>query len=148
MISRYVDDKLTVVVLTNLQGADSGKIARGIAATYVSAVAEAPEKPVEDKDVALTAKLRAVVVSLADSTISQELFTPEAKAALFPDKAKEAAAFLKPLGALKSFTLISTKAQGMVRALRYKAEFASMTLMFAFAITDDGKVAGIGVMPN
>jgi D-alanyl-D-alanine carboxypeptidase len=30
-ISRYVDDKLTIVVLTNLEGADPGKIADHIA---------------------------------------------------------------------------------------------------------------------
>ena len=33
-IARYVDDKLTVIVLTNLAGADPGKIARGIAGLY------------------------------------------------------------------------------------------------------------------
>ncbi|MGH9498760.1 MAG: serine hydrolase domain-containing protein [Terriglobales bacterium] len=34
-ISRYVDDKLTVVVLTNLAGADPGKIADHVAALYL-----------------------------------------------------------------------------------------------------------------
>jgi CubicO group peptidase (beta-lactamase class C family) len=33
-ISRYVDDKLSVIVLTNLAGADPGKIAHGIAGIY------------------------------------------------------------------------------------------------------------------
>src|SRR5204863_4997876 len=33
-IARYVDDKLTVIVLTNLAGADPGKIAHGIAGLY------------------------------------------------------------------------------------------------------------------
>ena len=33
-ISRYVDDKLTVIVLTNRAGADSGKIGAGIAGLY------------------------------------------------------------------------------------------------------------------
>jgi CubicO group peptidase (beta-lactamase class C family) len=33
-IARYVDDKLTVIVLTNLAGADPGSIAHGIAALY------------------------------------------------------------------------------------------------------------------
>ena len=35
-ISRYVDDKLTVVVLSNLAGADPGKIAAGVAQIYLS----------------------------------------------------------------------------------------------------------------
>jgi hypothetical protein len=33
-IARYVDDKLSVIVLTNLAGADPGKIAHGIAGIY------------------------------------------------------------------------------------------------------------------
>src|SRR5205085_12182197 len=33
-IARYVDDKLSVIVLTNLAGADPGKIAHGVAGFY------------------------------------------------------------------------------------------------------------------
>ena len=38
-IARYVDDKLTVIVLTNLAGANPGKIAHGIAGLYNSELA-------------------------------------------------------------------------------------------------------------
>src|SRR5579862_1480948 len=34
-ISRYVDDRLTVVVLTNLEGADPGRICQGVAQIYL-----------------------------------------------------------------------------------------------------------------
>ena len=39
-ISRYVDDRLTVVVMTNLDSehSDPGKIAQGVAAIYVPAL--------------------------------------------------------------------------------------------------------------
>jgi D-alanyl-D-alanine carboxypeptidase len=148
MISRYVDDKLTVVVLTNLAGADGARLARGIAATYVPALAAVAEKPVEDKDPALTAKLRAVVVSASDNKLDQDLFTPEAKAALFPDKAREAAGFLKPLGALKSFTLVGQRNQDKTRIFRYKCEYEKGSLMISYILTEEGKIAGMGVMPN
>ncbi len=35
-ISRYVDDKLTVVVLCNLAGSNPGRIAEGVAQIYFS----------------------------------------------------------------------------------------------------------------
>ena len=38
-IARYVDDRMTLIVLTNLAGADPGKIAHGIAGLYVTEVA-------------------------------------------------------------------------------------------------------------
>jgi CubicO group peptidase (beta-lactamase class C family) len=41
-ISRYVDDKLTVVVLSNLAGADPGKIAEHVAELYLNGGAGAP----------------------------------------------------------------------------------------------------------
>jgi CubicO group peptidase (beta-lactamase class C family) len=51
-ISRYVDDKLTVIVMTNLVGARPGKIERGIAALYNADLA-----PVERKTVAIDPKV-------------------------------------------------------------------------------------------
>ncbi|HTG31555.1 MAG TPA: serine hydrolase [Thermoanaerobaculia bacterium] len=51
-ISRYVDDKLTVIVMTNLAGARPGKIERGIAALYDDDL-----KPVEHKAVPIEAKV-------------------------------------------------------------------------------------------
>jgi CubicO group peptidase (beta-lactamase class C family) len=44
-ISRYVDDKLTVVVLSNLGGADPGKIAEGVAKIYLAGQPEAKAAP-------------------------------------------------------------------------------------------------------
>jgi CubicO group peptidase (beta-lactamase class C family) len=44
-ISRYIDDKLTVVVLCNLAEADPGHIAEGVAALYLPASPPAPSEP-------------------------------------------------------------------------------------------------------
>ena len=51
-ISRYVDDKLTVIVLTNLAGADPGGIAHGIAGLYNPELA-----PREHKSARIDAKV-------------------------------------------------------------------------------------------
>ena len=51
-IARYIDDKLTIIVLTNRAGANPGKIAKGVAALYV------PElQPVPRKEVPVDAKI-------------------------------------------------------------------------------------------
>jgi CubicO group peptidase (beta-lactamase class C family) len=46
-ISRYVDDKLTVVVLSNLGGADPSKIAEGVAKIYLAGQPEAKPAPAQ-----------------------------------------------------------------------------------------------------
>ncbi|HKV11273.1 MAG TPA: serine hydrolase [Thermoanaerobaculia bacterium] len=51
-ISRYVDDQLTVIVMTNLAGGNPGKIAAGIAGLYVPEVA-----PLERKAIRIDPKL-------------------------------------------------------------------------------------------
>ncbi|HJZ67900.1 MAG TPA: serine hydrolase [Blastocatellia bacterium] len=50
-IARYVDDKLTLIVLTNLAGANPGRIAHGVAGFYNAALA-----PKEPKTIALDPK--------------------------------------------------------------------------------------------
>jgi CubicO group peptidase (beta-lactamase class C family) len=45
-IARYVDDKLTVIVLTNLAGANPAAVARGVAALYVPEVLPVAKKAV------------------------------------------------------------------------------------------------------
>lgn len=45
----------------------------------------------------------------ADGMVDHNLFTPEAKALLFPDRAKSFGEFLKPLGALNETQLLERK---------------------------------------
>jgi CubicO group peptidase (beta-lactamase class C family) len=47
-ISRYVDDKLTVVVLTNLEAANPSKIAHHVAGLYLPALTPSPEEEAKE----------------------------------------------------------------------------------------------------
>jgi hypothetical protein len=42
---RFIDDKLTVIVLSNMGGVDAGKIAFTVAGFYIAALTPQPEKP-------------------------------------------------------------------------------------------------------
>jgi D-alanyl-D-alanine carboxypeptidase len=147
VICRYVDEKITIIVLTNRQDGNATGLARGIAA-FEPALAQIAEKPVDDPDPALTKKLHAVVLTMAAGAADTTLFTPEFRAEIFPDKAKEAAQILASLGALKSFSLASRAADTAVTTLRYRGQFDKATLIFQFTIAKDGKIAGLGVMPE
>jgi hypothetical protein len=48
-ISRYVDDKLTVVILTNLDGAHPGVLTHHVAGLYISDLTPLPPKSTEGK---------------------------------------------------------------------------------------------------
>ncbi|HLK61479.1 MAG TPA: serine hydrolase domain-containing protein, partial [Chthonomonadaceae bacterium] len=110
-IDRFVDDKLTVIVLTNSDVANPDTIAKEVAGVYVPALTPIAPKPIADKDAQTTAHLRQTLEALAEDKADPAAFTPEAQKALFPDRAKQAAGFLKTLGPLKSFTLLEEKAE-------------------------------------
>lgn len=147
-ISRFVDDKLTVIVLANSDTADADSLANAIAAFYIPALATNAPKPIADTDPATTKKLRQVMESFAAGTADPQLFTDQARAALFPDRAKEAQALLGPQGALKSFDLMEERTEDKMRIRIYRAAFGDLTLRVTFALAEDGRIAGVGVRPE
>jgi CubicO group peptidase (beta-lactamase class C family) len=148
-IARFVDDKLSVIVLTNLSGptANPASLARGVAGFYISDLA-APTKPIDDPDLKATELFKGVLQATIDGKLDPELFTSEMQKVLFPDRAKQAKDFLSSLGAMKSFTLVEFKEAGTSRTFRYKVAFANQDLSLTGTLTADGKIAGLTIMPD
>jgi CubicO group peptidase (beta-lactamase class C family) len=147
-IARYVEKKLTVIVFANLSQADPGKIAHGVAGIYDAQLAPIPVAAIEDKEPKVTAFARDLVQKFADGTADPALFTPEARAAIFPDRAAQAAVFLKELGALRSIELVARTDREGHRVYRYRATFDAASLFVALTLTADDKVAGLGMSPE
>jgi Beta-lactamase len=85
-IARYVDDRLTIVALTNLDSghANPKKIVTGVAAIYNPALKPAEEKPIGDKEPQVTLMVRRLLRDLADGKAKPEPFTQELENRLFP----------------------------------------------------------------
>lgn len=149
-ISRFVDDKLTVIVLTNLSGpsANPATISRGIAGFYLSDLAQVAEKPIEDKDPKATELFKSVLQATIDGKLDPELFTETMRKEIFPDRINQAKQFLTPLGPHKSFTLVEFKVEGKQRTFRYKVTFTEMALVLTATLTEDGKIAGLTITPE
>jgi CubicO group peptidase (beta-lactamase class C family) len=144
-ISRYVDDKLTVVVLANLAGAGPDSIAHHVAGLYVTALMPPPEKPIEDKEPQVTAFLVDLLQKLADGKAEPGLFSADLQKELFPDTVKEFAGMLKEWGPRKSIALIQrTNADGN-RVYRYRVVFQDESILLQLTLTSDGKIARLSV---
>ena len=142
-ISRYVDDKLTVVVLTNLDAghAQPGKIAHTVAGLYVPALMPAEIKPIEDKEPQTTQLVRTLLQEIASGKTDQARFTAELRAKLFPEAMEGMSGYLKELGPLKSLDLIKRGDEGGQRTYQYRANYEHMSLFLSLQLTKDSKIA-------
>src|SRR5580704_17677583 len=144
-IARYVDDKLTVVVLTNLDAghAQPNKIAHAVAGLYVPALMPAVVKPIEDKEPQTTLLVRNLLQEFASAKANPDQFTPELRAKLFPGAVEGMSGYLKELGPLKSLDLIKRSNEGEQRSYEYRATYESMELLLSLQLTTDNKIAAL-----
>jgi len=142
-IARYVDDRLTVVALTNLDSghANPKKITTGVAALYNPALRPVEQKPIADKEPQVTQMVKELLRGIADGRAKPEQFTEEARKRLFPDEMQELGPALKEFGELKTLELMERTEEGERRNYRYRAKFGEMTLMVSVGLTKDDKIA-------
>jgi CubicO group peptidase (beta-lactamase class C family) len=142
-IARYVDDRLTVVALTNLDSghANPKRITTGVAALYNPALRPVEQKPIEDKEPQVTQMVKELLRGIADGKAKPEQFTEAARKRLFPDEIQELGPALKEFGESKMLELIERTEEGEWRNYRYRAKFGEMTLMVSVALTKDDKIA-------
>ena len=146
-VERFVDDKVTVIVLANSENARSESIAHGVAEFYVPGLKEAAPKPITDKQPQVTEFHRKVLLTLATGTADETWFTPEFQKFLFPDRVKEGKQMFGS-GQLKSFDLMEEDRQGARTRRVYHANFEGAQLRVNMTFLDTGKIGGIGVSPQ
>ena len=125
-ISRYVDDRLTVVALTNLDSAHSHAedIVHEVAGVYVAELKPPPPpSAIEDKEPAVTGRFRTLIAGLAVGTVDQNTLTPEAAKKFSPDDVKNYHNYFDDLGSVRSIELIERKEEEGIRTYRYRVAF-------------------------
>jgi D-alanyl-D-alanine carboxypeptidase len=147
-ISRFVDDRVTVVVLCNLEGGSSDALAKGVAARFMPGLQASLPKAIEDSDPKTTAKLKELVRRAANGAADRSLFTPQARAPMFLTRADETRDYLGLLGHLRSFLLIERSETSGRPTLRYRATFGDTPLIAAFTLTEEGKVSSAALSPE
>ena len=144
-IARYVDDGLTVVVLTNLDAAHArpGKIAHQVAGLYNGALMPPHAKAIDDTEPKLTAFVRATLERIAAGSPDSESFTPEARAFFFPKRIDDVRAVLEDQGAIQGFEVILRNDKGDEPVRRYRLIASQGSALFTIRFSKDGKIAGL-----
>lgn len=145
LFDRYVDDRLTVILLTNLEDATPARITRAVAGHYLPAVAPRVYSPIPDTEPEITARFRDVLRRSAAGELRAEEFAAESWSYLEPllgQLRRDMTAF----GAIEKLTLVERTEEKGVRHYRYRARFKRTALRYHFAIASDGHI--IVMMPE
>lgn len=148
MISRYPEDKLSVVVFANLINANEKKLARGVLEIYHPQLAPPVAQAIEDKEPTVTALLKETLQKAVDGKLTAEMFTPESATPML-NASKQAAEFLKTLGTLTNVELLESRdLENGLRLYRYRLTYSGAKILAAMALTKDGKIAGLQMRPE
>ncbi len=146
-LSRFVDDRLTVIILANSAAAQPGKFSNMVTAHYVPALAFVPPRPIAETEPAVTVLVRAAVAGVAAGTVPASLTEKEA-ARLSPDAIKDMADTLRQSGPLQSVALLSRGKEGEPRRYRYRFTFKDDTMIVFAQLDKDDKIERFGIFPE
>ncbi|MFC0251644.1 serine hydrolase domain-containing protein [Massilia consociata] len=146
-LCRYVDDKLTVVILANSASARPAKFANMVAAHYVPSLFDAPAKPIADKDPAASAQVRAAMDRFARGEAPAGL-NAQLGAEFTPAVLARVAEALGEAGALRSVALLASQDKDGGRSLRYRYSYDNETLLVSVMLDKAGRFSGFRFMPE
>ncbi|MBC3872684.1 beta-lactamase family protein [Undibacterium sp. LX15W] len=138
-INRFVDDKLSVIVLTNRSGSNPKKIADMVAAEYVAALKIEPAKAIQDQHPATTKKLSDMLTAIINGSISENLFTEKFVKARFSERMKALSAEFQRHGAFEKMELLEAK-QAQTQQLSYRIRFKGEIFLMSVELDQDGKI--------
>jgi D-alanyl-D-alanine carboxypeptidase len=149
IIARYVDHKLTVILLANVGGCGLLDVADRIAGFYVAALAPPVYKTIPDTEPQMTAQIRAIMEGFAAGKMDSDVLPPgipiNIKDFRVPiNSGKALSSALHDLGTLRSIALVERKNEGDNRLYRYRVTYRSDSLLFACTFNKDNKIIRVG----
>jgi CubicO group peptidase (beta-lactamase class C family) len=143
-IWRYLADDLTITVLTNLAEARPYRFVDGIAHIIDPKLAQLePSTPIRDQDPAVTKRVRKLLKSAGQGTLSPEDL-PYLRGN-FGAAAKELEELLRPLGEPARMDLVDRRELGDDRSFTYVVAYGSRTLRVQIALAPDDRVSDLDV---
>ena len=143
-LSWYPDEKLDVVVLTNLSDTNTDLLVRRIAGLYAPEVAiqTLPEAP--DPDPALTQQLLAALHALAAGEVAScPLMDPDYAAKLDTARGKRILASLTAFKDASALAFLEAEPSESDRILRYRTHANGKAFVIAFVVTKQAKIYAV-----
>lgn len=144
-IGRFPDDKLTIIFFANSWDTKDFKLARGLAALFYPKLVLLNEQPIEDKEPPTTSLVRKALLQFSRDSADSSLFTPTAKAEIFPVRAKQIAKQLNslsiPIAVISMSELVERREENGLRVFRYLLSDVTRAFSCLVKLTKDNKIA-------
>ncbi|MGC2353411.1 MAG: serine hydrolase domain-containing protein [Candidatus Udaeobacter sp.] len=141
VIYRFIDDKLTIIILTNHSDRIVDQLAIDLAGMSLPALKRPETNP--DPDPRTTAMLKELVSGLVKEKYEPESFTPAMRIFLGTATGKAFWKWFAEHGALDSFVFSDRENRGDGEVLRYKVSLGGNSYWFSVAMTKESKIAQI-----
>ena len=148
MISRFVDDKLTVIVLANSAAARPGKLVNLVASVYVPSLETPVAKAIPDSEPEVTALMRDVVGRIAKGSLAEGRFNPKAAAMFPPSWLKSLSEQMGEFGPVRSVELLERKPDGEMRNYRYRFIYVDAQLLVSVQFDKANKIDQLLLRPE
>ena len=151
-ITRLPDEKLTIVFFANLWQTNEFRLASGLMAIFYPEFTLPTAPPIDGREPQVTALVKKVLRQISRDTADFKLFTPAARADVFPRRAREIRESLNtlslPVANISSMDLIERKDEGEIRVYRYAINDLGKTLICTVRLTKDDRIAGLELRPE
>jgi CubicO group peptidase (beta-lactamase class C family) len=146
-LNRFVDDKLSVVVLANSATARPGKLADIVAAHYVPALEPKVAPAIAETEPAMAERVRAMFAQIAAGKLPDGL-SDKAAERLSPEFLAMVAEDLRGWGTLRTVEPLSRSVDGEVRNYRYRLNYADGVLVVDLGLGKADKVEQLRMRPE
>lgn len=140
-LSRYVDDNLTVIALTNLGETGMGTmIAHGIAKILIPSMSLKMMKPQTD-DSQLTQQHLTILRDRLENKFNSAMLTENLIRAFSTERAKANHQRINSFGAIKNFAFVGGETAEKAKTYRYKVETQKRLFLWRFVVDQSGKIS-------
>jgi CubicO group peptidase (beta-lactamase class C family) len=146
-ISRYVDEDLIVVVLTNLSDADAEEISDRITALINQRLGPTKLSPIPDPEPQVAERLAALLRATAQGELAPTELA-YVRAGFFPDLAESYQEQLRNSGPMTGTDLLQRRQVGDDWIYTYRVKFGTKSLRAKLGIAPDGKISVFSIEPE
>lgn len=140
-ISRYVDDDITVIALTNLGENGMGTlIAQGVAKFYIPAIS-LKMMPAKTDDAKITQTVNSALRERLENKPSSQIFSADLIRSLSSERAKANNLRIAAFGEIKKLVFVGDEMSDGKKIYRYKAETAKRMFLWRFVFDKEGKIS-------